>query len=76
MLVPENCARRPGIEGVFSRISQAARKSSGVSLDQFVEAEGAIFLESILRMALGEARVYDAFVPPEGRIVFHSTGAK
>ena len=47
-----------------------------LSPDQFVEAEGAIFLESTVRTALGEARVYDAFVLREGRIVFHFTGAK
>ena len=44
------------------------------STDKFIETEDAIFFEASVTTALGDARVYDAFVIRDGRITHHFTG--
>jgi hypothetical protein len=46
------------------------------SLDQFAETEDSVFLEATVVTALGEARVYDAFVLRDGKVTHHFTGTK
>ena len=45
-----------------------------LSLDKFVETDGAIFFEATMRTSRGEARVYDAFALREGKITHHFAG--
>jgi hypothetical protein len=45
-----------------------------LSLDQFVETEGALLFEATVRTAVGNARVYDAFALREGKITHHFAG--
>lgn len=45
-----------------------------VSLDQFVETDGALFFEATVRTKWGDARVYDAFALREGKITHHFAG--
>jgi hypothetical protein len=45
-----------------------------LSLDVFVETDDSILLEATIRTALGEAKVYDAFVLKEGKVTHHFTG--
>lgn len=45
-----------------------------VSTDRFTETGDAIFFEATVNSALGQARVYDAFVMSDGRIDYHFTG--
>jgi plasmid replication initiation protein len=46
------------------------------SLDQFVETEDTIFFEATVRTAMGQVKVYDAFVLSEGKATHHFTGVK
>jgi hypothetical protein len=45
-----------------------------VSLDGFIETEDSILFETTIRTALGEAKVYDAFVLRNGKATHHFTG--
>lgn len=47
-----------------------------LSLDQFVETEDTIFFEATVRTALGQVRVYDAFVLSDGKATHHFTGVR
>ena len=47
-----------------------------LSLDQFVETEDTIFFEATVRTAMGQAKVYDAFVLSDGKATHHFTGVK
>jgi ketosteroid isomerase-like protein len=47
-----------------------------LSLDQFVETDGALLFEATVRTRLGEARVYDAFVLRDGKATHHFAGLK
>ena len=45
-----------------------------VSTDKFTDTGDTIFFEATVNSALGQARVYDAFVLRDGRIDYHFTG--
>jgi hypothetical protein len=45
------------------------------SLDGFIETDD-ILLEATTRTALGEAKVYDAFVLRDGKVTHHFTGVR
>ena len=45
-----------------------------ISLDRFVETEGAIFFEATVRTKWGDARVYDAFALHDGKATHHFAG--
>ena len=47
-----------------------------LSLDQFVETEDTIFFEATVRTAMGQVKVYDAFVLSDGKATHHFTGVK
>lgn len=47
-----------------------------LSLDQFVETEDTIFFEATVRTAIGQVKVYDAFVLRDGKATHHFTGVK
>jgi len=47
-----------------------------LSLDQFAETEDTLFFEATVRTALGQAKVYDAFVLRGGKATHHFTGTK
>lgn len=47
-----------------------------LSLDQFVETEDTIFFEATVRTAMGQVKVYDAFVLSDGKATRHFTGVK
>ena len=47
-----------------------------LSLDQFVETEDTIFFEATVRTAIGQVKVYDAFVLSDGKATHHFTGVK
>jgi hypothetical protein len=47
-----------------------------LSLDQFIETEDTIFVEATVRTAMGQAKVYDAFVLSGGKATHHFTGVK
>ena len=47
-----------------------------LSLDQFVETEDTIFFEATVRTALGQVKVYDAFVLSDRKATHHFTGVK
>jgi hypothetical protein len=44
------------------------------STDKFTETQDTIMFEASVRSALGDARVYDAFVMRDGKIAYHFTG--
>jgi len=44
------------------------------STDKFTSTEDSIFLEATVESAMGQARVYDAFVLRDGKITHHFTG--
>lgn len=46
------------------------------SLDPFIESDDSLLFEATVRSALGEAKVYDAFVLRDGRATHHFTGLK
>jgi hypothetical protein len=46
------------------------------SLDAFIETDNSILLEATMRSALGETKVYDAFVLRDGKVTHHFTGVK
>jgi hypothetical protein len=64
--------------GALKEFFRAYRAGMGnievLSLDRFVETDGAILFEATLRTDRGEARVYDAFVLREGRATHHFAG--
>lgn len=45
-----------------------------LSLDSFIETHDSILLEATIRTALGETKVYDAFVLRNGKVTHHFTG--
>jgi ketosteroid isomerase-like protein len=45
-----------------------------LSTDKFTDTGDTILFEATMRSALGEARVYDAFVLREGKIDYHFAG--
>jgi hypothetical protein len=45
-----------------------------LSTDQFTDTGDTIFFEATVSSALGQARVYDAFVLRDGKIDYHFTG--
>jgi hypothetical protein len=45
-----------------------------LSTDKFTDTGDTILFEATMRSALGEARVYDAFVMREGKIDYHFAG--
>jgi hypothetical protein len=47
-----------------------------LSLDQFVETQDTIFFEATVRTAMGQVKVYDAFVLSDGKATHHFTGVK
>jgi hypothetical protein len=47
-----------------------------LSLDQFVETKDTIFFEATVRTAIGQVKVYDAFVLSDGKATHHFTGVK
>jgi hypothetical protein len=47
-----------------------------LSLDQFAETGDTIFFEATARTAVGQAKVYDAFVLRDGKATHHFTGTK
>jgi hypothetical protein len=47
-----------------------------LSLDQFVETDDSIFFEATVRTAMGQVKVYDAFVLSGGKATHHFTGVK
>lgn len=47
-----------------------------LSLDALAETRDSILLEATIRTALGEARVYDAFVLSDGKVTHHFTGVR
>ncbi len=47
-----------------------------LSIDAFAETDDSILLESTIRTALGESRVYDAFVLRDHKITHHFTGVR
>ena len=44
------------------------------STDKFTSTGDSIFLEATVESAMGQARVYDAFVLRDGKITHHFTG--
>ena len=47
-----------------------------LSLDHFMESEDTIFFEATVQTAMGQAKVYDAFVLRDGKATHHFTGVK
>jgi hypothetical protein len=47
-----------------------------ISLDGFHETDDSILLEATMRTALGQTKVYDAFVLRDGRATHHFTGVR
>jgi hypothetical protein len=47
-----------------------------LSLDAFFETDEGILLEATMQTALGEAKVYDAFVLKNGKVTHHFTGVR
>jgi hypothetical protein len=47
-----------------------------LSLDHFIETEDTIFFEATVLTAMGQAKVYDAFVLHDGKATHHFTGVK
>ena len=45
-----------------------------ISTDKFMETENAIMFEASIKVAAGEARVYDCFVLKDGKASHHFTG--
>jgi ketosteroid isomerase-like protein len=45
-----------------------------LSTDKFTDTGDTIFFEATVKSALGQARVYDAFVMRDGKIDYHFTG--
>lgn len=65
---------REALKEHFRNYLQALGNLTVKSTDKFTETEDTIFFEATVTSNLGEARVYDALVLRNGKIVYHFTG--
>lgn len=65
---------REALKEYFRGYLQRLGRLEVLSTDNFTETGDTIFLEATVATALGTARVYDAFVLREGKIVYHFAG--
>jgi hypothetical protein len=60
----------------FRAYARVLAKIELLSLDGFLETDDGILLEATMRTALGETKVYDAFVLKDGKATHHFTGVR
>ncbi|MBV8730965.1 MAG: hypothetical protein JO336_14255 [Acidobacteriia bacterium] len=65
-----------GLKEYFRAYMTKLGKLEILSLDQFMETDDSIFFEATVRTAIGESKVYDAFVLRDGKATHHFTGVK
>jgi ketosteroid isomerase-like protein len=65
---------RDALQEYFRGYMQLLQRLEILSLDQFVETGDSILFEATVRTALGDSRVFDAFVLRDGKATHHFTG--
>ena len=75
LISPERVVRgAQALKAYFRGYLELLGAFSVESVDEFMEADGAILFEATVQSNLGRARVYDGFALRDGRISHHFSG--